>query len=98
MSDRDVLTEKYVVARITGHQNVPSIPLQPGEFFVLRSKDLFASGTLRAYASAIDTFIESADMAGVVVEDDVLDRMHELHDYVSGLADRWERSAKQVPD
>lgn len=98
MSDRDVLTEKYAVIRLTGHENVPGIPLQPGEFFVLRSKDLFASGTLRAYASAIDTFIESADMPGVVVEEEVLDRMHALHDYVSGLADRWESSAKQVPD
>lgn len=98
--NRNVLDEKYLVQRLVpgpdGESTVQA--LQPGEYFVLRSKDLFASGTLRAYACSIMTFIESADMPGVVIDDEVLDRMRHLLDYTTSLAEGWEAVANKLPD
>lgn len=100
MTDHTVLDEKYDVFKLVEDDSgaFTQQKLPPGEYFVLRSRDLFASGTLRAYACAIMTFLESAEVPGVVVDEDLLARMEHLLDYTTSLAAEWEQKDRKIPD
>jgi hypothetical protein len=86
-------TEKYVVTKVGSDE-----PLLEGTYFVIRSKDVFATSALYAYAQSIQTILDAQHDLGIELDSEVADNLHQLADQLLDKARDWESLNRKVPD
>ena len=86
-------TEKYTVTK-----NSDGTELPPGSFFVVRSKDVFATSALYAYAQSIQTLLDAQDIFGIELDPTIAHNLSLLADQLVDKARDWETPDRKVPD
>lgn len=85
------MEQKYVVRKRDG------APLDPDEFFVIRSSDVFGPAALHGYAHLIQSAIE-LDGVRPFLEPEEVARLGLLSTHLVDMATEWQRQSKKVPD